>query len=493
MQERASGILLPLFSLPGPYGIGGLGREAFAFVDFLHSAKQRYWQLLPIGPTSYGDSPYQSYSSFAGNPYFIDLEALAERGLLSEAELAAARRPQGDIDYGGLYTSRFPLLRLAYERARAQGEMAREREFLEKERHWLPEYALFMALKDHYGGAPWWEWEEEYRLRVPEALGRFVSANGAALGFHVFLQAEFYGQWEKLRAYAKAREVALIGDLPIYVPRDSAAFWAERENFQADAAGTPRAVAGVPPDYFNADGQLWGNPLYDWEKMEEDGFAWWLRRIEGCRRLFDVLRIDHFRGLASYWRVPFGAPTAREGEWVEGPGKAFIDALHARFPDFPIIAEDLGLLDEGVRELLAYSGYPGMKVLQFAFSADGKSDYLPHCHVPGCVCYTGTHDNNTLRAWFDEISPEDAAFARDYLGLNEREGFCRGMLRAGMGSVAKLFIACMQDYLEYGGEGRINLPGRPWGNWRCRIEQNACTEELARDIAAMTLRYGRGE
>lgn len=489
-MNRSSGILLPVFSLPSPYGIGDLGREAYAFVDFLHEAKQSYWQVLPIGPTSYGDSPYQSFSPMAGNPYFIDLERLCERGLLTKEELYSHRDDCEHIDYGRLYETRYPLLKKAFARSRERGES--QSEFLAEHASWLANYGLFMACKEHFGGKPYWEWPEDIRLRGHEAIGRYCEMLSEEIAFQVFLQSEFYSQWFALRDYANERGVAIIGDLPIYMPRDSADVWASPRNFLLDGNGDPRGVAGVPPDYFNADGQLWGNPLYDWEYMKNDGYGWWMRRIEGCAKLFDVIRIDHFRGLASYWRVPYGDATARNGEWIKGPGSDFTEALHHNFPDYPIIAEDLGYMSEDVKSLLKDSGYPGMKVLQFAFDSREPSDYLPHNYDAHCVCYTGTHDNTTLKAWFDEASPDDVAFAKRYLGLNAEEGLCRGMLRGGMSSVSALFVACMQDYLESGVSARVNTPGTVGENWRWRMKKGDMSYELAAQIGEMTRRYGRG-
>ncbi len=478
-----------MFSLPSPYGIGDFGQSARDFADLMHMAKQSYWQVLPIGPTSYGDSPYQSFSSFAGNPYFIDIEKLCERELLTKEELEAAKCEDERIDYGRLYRERYPLLKKAYLRAKQKGES--QADFLEEQKDWLPDYGLFMACKSLYGGAPYWEWPEEIRLRRPEALENYRATLCEEIGFHVFLQAEFYSQWFELRSYAKELGISIIGDLPIYMPRDSVDVWASPENFQLDENGLPLGVAGVPPDYFNADGQLWGNPLYAWGRMKENGYAWWMRRIDGCAKLFDVIRIDHFRGLAAYWRVPYGDETARGGEWIKGPGTDFIEALHKSFPDYPIIAEDLGFLSEDVRALLEESGYPGMKVLQFAFDSREPSDYLPHNYDSHCVCYTGTHDNTTLKAWFDEAAPDDVAFSKLYLGLNEDEGLCRGMLRGGMGSVAELFVACMQDYLETGAQTRINVPGTVGENWKWRMKKSDMREELASEIGDMTRIYGR--
>ncbi|MDO5111678.1 MAG: 4-alpha-glucanotransferase [Clostridia bacterium] len=488
-MERASGILFPVFSLPSPYGIGDMGQCAYDFVDFLQAAGQKYWQLLPIGPTSYGDSPYQSFSSFAGNPYFIDLEALFKRGLITAAEKEAAKRPVGDIDYGEMYETRYPLLKKAFLRAKEKGE--EHRAFLDEQHMWLHDYALFMACKSYFGGKAWTAWPEDIRLRYHNAMAYYRDILREDVEFHIFLQKEFYDQWFALRDYAAKRGVRIIGDLPIYVPMDSTDVWAAPELFQLDEKGVPKGVAGVPPDYFNADGQLWGNPLYDWDRMRQDGYAWWMRRMGACAKLFDMTRIDHFRGLASYWAVPYGDETARGGAWIEGPGMDFVEALHRNLPDYPIIAEDLGFLTDDVRRLLSASGYPGMKVLQFAFDSREPSDYLPHTYPRSCVCYTGTHDNTTLQAWFNEAKADDAAYAREYLGLSQEEGYCRGMIRGGMGSVADLFVACMQDYLETGAKTRINTPGTVGKNWRYRMQAGDCSAALAQRIAAMVKLYGR--
>ncbi len=466
-----------------------MGRCAYDFVDFLAAAGQKYWQLLPIGPTSYGDSPYQSFSSFAGNPYFIDSDALYNRGLITSAQREEARRPVGEIDYGELYQTRYPLLKSAFLRAREKGET--QWDFLDAQHMWLHDYALFMACKTYFKGIAWTAWPEDIRLRYHNAMAYYRDILREDVEFHIFLQKEFYAQWFALRAYAAKKGVRIIGDLPIYVPMDSTDVWAAPELFQLDEKGVPKGVAGVPPDYFNADGQLWGNPLYDWARMRNDGYAWWMRRMGACAKLFDMTRIDHFRGLAAYWAVPYGDKTARGGAWIEGPGMDFVEALHKSLPDYPIIAEDLGFLTDDVRRLLSASGYPGMKVLQFAFDSREPSDYLPHTYPRNCVCYTGTHDNTTLRAWFREAKAEDAAYAKAYLGLNREEGYCKGMIRGGMGSVADLFVACMQDYLETGADTRINLPGTVGANWRYRMQPGDCDTALAKSIAQMVRMYGR--
>jgi len=360
--------------------------------------------------------------------------------------------------------------------------------------HWLPDYALFKALKSHFGMKAWTEWpDEDAKLHRTEAVyARYGQELREAMEQCVFTQYLFHRQWNALRARAKELEISIIGDVPIYVPMDSADVWAQSWYFQLDENRRPEAVAGVPPDYFSADGQLWGNPLYDWDRMKEDDYAWWIGRLRAAARLYDVVRIDHFRGLESYWAVPYGEETARNGEWRKGPGESFITAIQRNFPDMPIIAEDLGFLTEEVMALREFSGYPGMKILQFAFDSREPSNYLPHCYDRNCVCYTGTHDNATLRQWLDEVKEEDLAYAREYLGLSQSEGFSTGVIRGGMSSVADLFVVQMQDWLELGASARMNEPGiLGHGNWCWRMLPGALTDELAEKIARMTKLYGR--
>lgn len=492
-MNRSAGTLLHISSLPSPYGIGTLGREAFAFADFLKAAGQKYWQVLPLGPTSYGDSPYQSLSSFAGNPYLIDLDLLTEEGLLTKAEIESIDWG-GDplkVDYGRLYEHRFSVLRKAF----AQG-FGRDKEaydaFCRENESWLPDYALFMAVKAHFGMAAWTEWEDEdIRLRKPEAMAYYAARLQEDVNFYSYVQFLFDRQFTALREYLMGLEIQLIGDLPIYVALDSADVWAEPESFLLDEERRPTFVAGVPPDYFSATGQLWGNPLYDWARMQEDGYGWWLRRLHAAARRFDVIRIDHFRGLESYWRVPAGEATAINGEWAKGPGMGFIRVVQAHFPDLAIIAEDLGFLTPEVHALLDESGYPGMKVLQFAFDPREPGSYLPHNHPRHCVCYTGTHDNTTAGGWFEEGNPEEIAFAKEYLGLSEGEGLHWGLIRGGMGSVADLFVAQMQDYLGLGAEGRMNTPSTLGGNWQWRMQAGDANKTLAKKLAKMAWMYGR--
>ena len=491
-MDRASGILLPISALPSPYGIGTLGKAAYAFADFLHAAGQRYWQLLPLGPTSYGDSPYQSFSTFAGNPYFIDLDLLAEEGLLDKEDLAAADWGNDPryVDYGKIYEVRFDVLRRAFLRGRERDREAVER--FQAENPWLKNYALYMAVKAHFGMKSWLEWPDEaIRVRAPEAVARYEKELAEDVAFYTYLQYLFFKQWGELREYIHSLGIRIIGDLPIYVAMDSADVWAEPEFFQLGEGNIPTEVSGVPPDYFSADGQLWGNPLYDYDRMRQDGFGWWIRRVEGASRLFDVIRIDHFRGLESYWAVPYGAETAREGRWRKGPGMDLVGVLTQWFHGLDIIAEDLGFLTPEVHQLLGDSGLPGMKVLEFAFDAREPSNYLPHTYERNCVCYVGTHDNETVMQWREQADRADVTFARKYLGLNEAEGFHWGMIRGGMSSVADTFVAQMQDYLGLGAEGRMNTPGTLGNNWRWRLLPGEASPALARKIRRYAHMYGR--
>ena len=494
-MKRSSGILMPISSLPSPHGIGTLGAEARKFVDFLAAARQSWWQILPVGPTSYGDSPYQSFSAYAGNPYFVDLDLLCKDGLLTPDEVSAVS--WGDdparVDYSAIYNGRFPLLHLAMERG-WERDADKVKSFSEESASWLPDYALFMALKRHFGMKSWTDWpDEDIRLRRPEAVAHYQKALADDIRLFTYIQYLFFRQWEDLRSYAHEKGIGIIGDLPIYVAMDSADVWADPRAFQLDERNVPAEVAGVPPDYFTADGQLWGNPLYDWDAMKADGYTWWIRRIAGASRLYDILRIDHFRGLESYWAVPRGETTAKIGRWVKGPGMDLIGVLTEKFPNIQFIAEDLGYLTPEVRQLLADSGLPGMKVLQFAFDSREAANYLPHTYPRHCVCYAGTHDNSTLMGWKDEAAPADIAMAREYLGLHDGEGFNWGVLRGGQSSVADLFIAQMQDYLGLGSEARMNTPGILGSNWQWRMLPGQITEELTARIARMTSLYGRSK
>ncbi len=490
---RKSGILLPISSLPSRYGIGSFGEEAYKFADFLCAAGQSAWQILPLGPTSYGDSPYSSFSANAGNPYFIDLDRLIEEGLLTSDEVEGidwGSDPEY-VDYGKIYAHRFDVLRLACERAWGR-DAEKLAAFIDANRGWLPDYALFMALKRHFGMKSWQDWpDEDARMRSPAALERYRRELDADVRLFTWAQYMFFEQWDALRAYVHSLGIEIIGDIPIYVALDSADVWSDPKSFLLDERNVPTVVAGVPPDYFCADGQLWGNPIYDWEHMKSDGYGWWIRRIESAKRLYDVIRIDHFRGFDSYWAVPYGEETAMNGEWRTGPGIGLVGVLRDWFHDTRFIAEDLGYLTPSVMQLVKDSGFPGMKVLEFAFDSREPSNYLPHTYTPNCVCYVGTHDNETAMQWWKKISRADAHYARRYLGLNSREGINWGLIRGGMSSVAELFVGQLSDFLGLGAEARINEPGNPSGNWRWRLRHGQLTDELCRKIYEYTKMYGR--
>ena len=488
---RKSGILMHITSLPGPYGIGSMGKCAYEFVDFLYGAGQSYWQVLPLNPTGYGDSPYQAFSSFAGNHYLIDLDTLVEAQLLTQEEVDAINWSQQEdrVDYGCLFENRLKLLQLAYERFTPDTSY---QAFVAENADWLEDYALFMSLKEKFRGRPWYEWSISLMKRIPSLIRSARQEFDTSIPFQYFLQYQFFCQWEALRAYANSKGIKIVGDVPIYVPMDSVDVWSAPELFQLDGNGRPTAVAGCPPDSFSADGQLWGNPLYNWAKMEETGFAWWIRRLSAAARMYDVVRLDHFRGFESYWAVPAGDETAVNGSWQKGPGMDYVRAVQKALPALNFIAEDLGFVTPEVRKLQEDSGYPGMKVLQFAFDSREESDYLPHTYPVNSVCYTGTHDNFTTSQWFSETAPEDITLAKSYLGLNEEEGLVRGMIRGAMGSVSRLCIIPMQDYLELGGSARMNFPGTlSSNNWTWRANSGFLTEELKNRIYETTRRYGR--
>ncbi len=475
---------MPISSLPSPYGIGTLGAEARTFADFLAAGGQSCWQLLPVGPTSYGDSPYQSFSSFAGNPYFIDLDTLAEEGLLEREEFQDLS--WGDspayIDYGLMYETRYPVLHKACGRLLAQDRPGFAA-FCREQRDWLEDYALFMALKDQHGGASWFTWETELRLRQPAALERARKELAGEVDFWRAVQYLFFRQWNAWKAYVNGLGISIIGDLPIYVSGDSADVWANPEQFQLDKDGLPTEVAGCPPDGFSADGQLWGNPLFDWERMKKDGYAWWLRRIAFQFQLYDTLRIDHFRGFDSYYAIPYGDATAKNGRWKPGPGIAFFKAVNKALGEKDIIAEDLGFLTPSVHKLLKDSGYPGMKVLEFAFdSRDTGSDYLPHCYSPHCVVYAGTHDNDTIQGWMASAPKKDVSFAKAYLRLSKREGYHWGMMRSAWASPADLAVMQFQDLLGLGSEARMNTPSTLGNNWKWRALPGTFDEKLSKRL-----------
>ena len=488
---RKSGILMHISSLPNAYGIGSVGKCAYDFVDFLWAAGQSYWQILPLSPTGYGNSPYQSFSTFAGNHYLIDLDQLIEEGLLTQAEVNSVcwSESADRVDFGCLYNHRSRLLYQAYRRFTPDEAYG---QFVNANREWLEDYGLFMALKERFHGENWQNWSVSLMLRLPESIASCKKEMAEQIEFHYFLQYTFFRQWNALRAYANEKGIKIIGDVPIYVPLDSADVWANPRLFQLDGSGRPKMVAGCPPDSFTAEGQLWGNPLYDWERMKENHYRWWIRRLAAAGRMYDVVRLDHFRGFESYWAVPAGDKNAVGGSWQPGPGMDFIRAVQEALPHVELIAEDLGYVTPEVRQLQLDSGYPGMKVLQFAFDSREEGDYLPHAYPVNSVCYSGTHDNLTLRQWFDEAAPADVASATAYLGLNLQEGMIRGMIRGCMSSVSKLCVIQMQDYLELGAFARMNFPGTmSSNNWTWRAEPGMLTAALAAQIREITARYAR--
>ncbi len=503
---RESGILMPVSSLPGPYGIGSFGAEALKFIDFLAEAGQTIWQILPLSPTGYGDSPYQSCSAFAGNPYFIDLDTLAAEGLLKRAALKKldfGADPLA-VDYGALYNNRFIVLREACSAWRAQYAGLHGCKYyypddyyafvLENE-GWLDDYALYMALKIAHKMTAWTEWPKEYRLRDKKALERFAQENEDEIFFWKFIQYEFAKQWQKVRAHAAEKGVKILGDIPIYVSADSADAWVGGKLFELAPDGGFARVSGCPPDYFSADGQLWGNPLYDWEYHRSTGYAWWISRVRHAMKIYDLVRIDHFRGFDTYWAIPAGSATARTGKWENGPGMELFEALRAALGELPIIAEDLGELFPSVRELLAASGFPGMKVLQFAFGGT-DSEYLPHNHIKNCVVYPGTHDNTTLADWWDNgASAKEKRNVAAYLHLTpsvkptvaqmamiDADTARLALIRSALSSCANLVIVPMYDWLGLGAEARLNTPGKMGGNWTWRAREGVDSRALAKTI-----------
>ena len=490
---RKSGILMHITSLPGPYGVGTMGKEAFRFVDFLKEACQSFWQILPLTPTGYGDSPYQSCSTFAGNPYLIDLRKLVDAGLLRKEELEGITwfDREETVHYGILYNNREKVLRQAYSRF-ADGEALDA--FCRENANWLSDFALFMALKKKYQGKPWYEWEKNLKFREPDTLWDTRHELAEDIRFYSFVQYLFYGQWTALREYAHDAGVKIIGDVPIYVPYDSVEVWKNPELFQLDEALAPTAVAGCPPDAFSEDGQLWGNPLYRWDEMEKSDFAWWVDRLGAAGKLYDVVRLDHFRGFEAYWAVPYGDTTARNGKWVKGPDSKFVRTIQEKLPQLALIAEDLGFLTQEVLDLRDNSGLPGMKVLQFAFDSRDPSDYLPYTYPVNSVCYTGTHDNMTTRQWFETATEEAVKYAAEYMALTKKEGYVWGVIRTAMSSVSRLCVIPLQDCLDLGGEARMNFPGtQTSANWTWRAKDGAYHTALAKKLRALTVLYGRAQ
>lgn len=491
---RRNGMLLPIASLPSPYGIGGFSKEAYEFIDLLEETGQKLWQILPLGPTSYGDSPYQSFSTFAGNPYFIDLDTLAEKGWLTKEACEASDYGDNEsyIDYGRIYNSRFVLLKQAFLNSDILSD-EKFTEFCKDNQHWLPDYALYMALKNQNDGKSWIEWEEEIRLRKPEAVEYYKKELEEECNFYEFLQYEFHEQWTKVKEYAHEKGIQIVGDVPIYVAFDSADTWANPELFQLDEKNLPLGVAGCPPDAFSATGQLWGNPLYNWAYHKKTGYDWWLKRIAYCFDLYDIVRIDHFRGFDEYYSIPYGDETAVNGHWEKGPGMDLFNTVKEKLGELDIIAEDLGFLTESVFQLLKDSGYPGMKVLQFAFDPSEDSDYLTYKYQRNCVVYTGTHDNDTTAGWFEKLSDGDKEVALRYMNsfYTPKEEQHWDLIALAMRSTADTCIIPVQDFLGLGSEARINMPSTLGDNWKWRMTKGVFSEELKEKIRRMTKLYGR--
>ncbi|RHI66660.1 4-alpha-glucanotransferase [Lachnospira eligens] len=509
--ERNAGILMPVSSLPSPYGIGTFGKDAYDFVTFVKECNHKYWQVLPLGPTTYGDSPYQSYSAFAGNPYFVDLDMLIEAGFLLKSEVIS--RDWGDgivpvnvseddavngrfgtyrdgnigdercVSYEKIYNNRFDILRIAYNRFKAACAESKKTlakglpiykqfdNFVKDNADWLEDYALFMALKSHFNNVSWGEWETDIKFRKPEAMSRYEEQLSDDIGYWKFIQFEFYLQWNALKQYANSNGIEIIGDIPIYMGYDSVDVWANQGEFQLDENLTPIKVAGVPPDAFSDAGQKWGNPLYDYDKMEANGFSWWRKRMAASAKLYDVIRIDHFIGIVKYYTIPADMPDARQGEYRQGPGQKLLDAINESIGDKKIIAEDLGVEVPEVAKILKENGYPGMKVLEFAFGGDRKNPHLPYNYTQNLVCYGGTHDNETLLGFFEDRGDWELGYAYDYLDTRDKGRMVDQVFRAAYSSVAVLTVFAVQDILKLGNWARMNLPSSMGNNWKWRMQK----------------------
>lgn len=497
-MERSAGVIMHIASLPGKFGIGTFGKEAYEYVEFLYKSGMRYWQILPLGQTGYGDSPYQSFSAFAGNPYFIDFDILKDEGILSKAEYINENYGDNEeyIDYGLLFNIKYIVLRRAYENfKKSHNFLLKEyfESFKEANNWWLDNYSLYMAVKGKFNLASWQEWDDDIKKRRPEAIELYRNELSDEIEFWSFIQFLFFKQWNELKSYANEKGIKIIGDMPIYVAEDSADVWSNPEAYLIyEETLKPISIAGCPPDAFSETGQLWGNPLYDWNYMEKTGYKWWIKRVEESLKLYDVVRIDHFRGFESYWEIPYGDTTAINGEWVKGPGIKLFNAIKESLGEINVIAEDLGFLTNEVKEFLEETGFPGMKVLQFAFDEREESNYLPHTYTNNCIAYTGTHDNDTFRGWFELTgNKSDVKYCKEYLALTEEEGYNWGFIRGAWASVADVSIALMQDFLNLGNETRVNFPSTLGGNWKWRIKEGSYNTELADKIYKYTKMYGR--
>ncbi|TDX45521.1 4-alpha-glucanotransferase [Orenia marismortui] len=487
--KRSSGILLHPTSLPGKYGIGSLGKEVYEFIDFLNDSKQRLWQICPLGPTGFGDSPYQCFSAFAGNPLLIDLETLKEEGLLLEEELNLEEGFDHDyVDYGRVINFKFDLYRSAFQRFNSiasEAEKSKFEAYCQNNIEWLEDYTLFMALKDNFNGRPWTEWDEEIKFREDSAMDKYKEELKDTIEFHKFMQYLFFKQWTAVKDYANEKDIKIVGDIPIFVAFDSADAWSNPEIFYFDENLNPTKVAGVPPDFFSETGQLWGNPLYNWEKLKERNYDWWIKRFEVILDQADILRLDHFRGFAAYWAVPAGEDTAINGQWESGPGADLFNVLRDKLGKLPIIAEDLGIITEDVEELRDQFEFPGMKILQFAFETDESNEYLPRNYPENSVVYTGTHDNDTTLGWFLNSDTKVKENVEKFLNI-EASNICWGLIEAAWSSVSVFAIAPLQDVLELGSEARFNTPGAPAGNWQWRYKKEMLTEDVKNKLKKLT-------
>jgi len=494
MNTRASGILLHPTSLPGKYGIGTLGKAAYEFIDFLEQSKQQYWQILPLGPTGYADSPYQCFSAHAGNPNLIDLDLLVEDGLLEASDLDDfPLLGEDSVQFDAVQQARKPLLEKAYQTFTAHAretDKLKFRNFQKEHYAWLNDFAMYTAIKANMNMKPWLMWEQPLRDRDADALKQQQEMLSEEINYHKFVQCLFSQQWGKVKAYAHRKKISIIGDIPLYIALDSADAWANTDIFEFDKSRRPVRVGGVPPDYFSKTGQLWGNPLFRWKEEKEKVYAWWKERISSNLHLYDFIRIDHFRGFAAYWAVPYGEKTAVNGQWIEGPGKDFFDAMEAHFGKLPIIAEDLGVITPDVVELRDGFSLPGMKILEFAFDSAEENEYIPYTYSKNCIVYTGTHDNDTVRGWCNAASEADRKFLLDYVNTSG-DDIHWDLIRLAWGSVANTAIVPMQDLLGLGSEARMNIPGTTSGNWIWRMKAIDLTSELAEKLAKITMTYGR--
>ena len=486
--ERSGGVLLHPTSLPGKYGIGDVGPSAYKFIDFLAETKQKLWQVLPLGPTGYGDSPYQCFSTFAGNPLLISIDILLEQGLLSKQDVEL-KEPFDDnnVEYGKVIDLKYSLYRKAFDKFSDTKEF---KTFCSKHISWLDDYALFMSLKNLFGGRPWSEWDKDIKLRKPDAMGRYTNELSKEIKFYKFLQYSFFTQWHELKSYANKKGIKIIGDVPIYVAFDSSDAWAAPHAFYFDKEMNPIKVAGVPPDYFSKTGQLWGNPLYNWQTLKKDGFKWWIERIKATQELVDIIRVDHFRGFAGYWAVPFGSETAADGKWEVGPGESVFNAIKDTLGDLPILAEDLGFLTPDVHALRDKFGFPSMKILQFGFDSKEGSPYVPHLFEKNNVVYTGTHDNDTIVGWFQKANSQDKQLVLDYINTDGSD-IAWDFIRLAWASVANIALVPLQDILSLGSDARMNTPSVASGNWQWRFKLEQLTPQIKQKLKKLTETYSR--